>query len=110
MVGPPADAIEPGMAIQIHGIETEKDGGKISSSTEPVTNTVDQAALDEQVHFDNVKLSFLGIYGFATWIDWVLVAISATCAIIAGALIPVTPVWLIMTSCFDWIHIAGMVD
>ncbi|KAL5351398.1 hypothetical protein ACLOAV_003257 [Pseudogymnoascus australis] len=54
--------------------------------------TAEQAFLDEQLHFDNVKLSFIGIYSFATWKDLLLVLISAVCAVIAGALIPVTPV------------------
>jgi ATP-binding cassette subfamily B (MDR/TAP) protein 1 len=100
MVGPSTDAIEPGTAI--HGVsvareglpEAEKDDSKNSSSTvaTPRPVTAEQVTLDEQVQFDIVKLSFFGIYGFATWIDLVLVAISTICAVIGGALIPVTPV------------------
>ncbi len=67
---------------------------KTSSSTVAMPGPViaEQVTLDEQVHFDNVELSFFGIYGFATRIDLVLVAISTICAVIGGALIPVTPV------------------
>jgi ATP-binding cassette subfamily B (MDR/TAP) protein 1 len=100
MVGPPTDAIEPETAIHSvsaawNGLpEAEKDGSKISSSSvvTPGPATAEQVTLDEQVHFDDIKLSFFGIYGFATWIDLVLVAISTICAVIGGALIPVTPV------------------
>lgn len=100
MVGPPTDAIEPETAVNSvstapNGLpETEKEGSKNSSLTvdAPGPVTAEQVTLDEQVHFDDVKLSFFGIYGFATWIDLALVAISTICAVIGGALIPVTPV------------------
>ena len=100
MVGPPTDAIEPETAIHSVSVarnglpEAEKDGSKNLSSTvaTPRPVTAEQVTLDEQVHFDNVKLSFFGIYGFATWIDLLLVAVSTICAVIGGALIPVTPV------------------
>lgn len=100
MVSPPTSAIKPETAIYSvpvaqNGLpEAEKDGSKNPSSTVPTPRpvAVEQVTLDEQVHFDNVKLSFFGIYGFATWIDLVLVAISTICAVIGGALIPVTPV------------------
>jgi hypothetical protein len=100
MVSLPTDAIK--SETEIHSVsvarnglaEAEKDGSENSSSTvaTPGPLTAEQVTLDEQVHFDNVKLSFFGIYGFATWIDLVLVAISTICAVIGGALVPVTPV------------------
>lgn len=54
--------------------------------------TTQEEFLRKQLHFDDVKLSFFGIYTFATWGDLGLVGISAICAIIAGALFPVAPV------------------
>lgn len=53
---------------------------------------VENAALEQQLHFDDNNVSFLGIYRFADSIDVIVVAISTLCAVIAGSLIPITPV------------------
>jgi hypothetical protein len=68
-------------------LEDENIPGKDS-----LVNNVKLGYLDQQLHFENVKLSFIGIYSYATGIDLCLVAISAVFAAIGGALIPVTPV------------------
>ncbi|GAB0134920.1 hypothetical protein EsDP_00003272 [Epichloe bromicola] len=52
----------------------------------------EQAFLRDQLRIDDVNLSFLGIYSYATWLDLVVVAICAVCAIIAGALPPITAI------------------
>lgn len=57
-----------------------------------MTATDEQDFLCKQLHFEDVSLSFIGIYTFASWVDLGLVAISTVCAVIAGALIPVAPV------------------
>ncbi|EGX95969.1 multidrug resistance protein [Cordyceps militaris CM01] len=53
---------------------------------------VEHAALGQQLHFDESHVSFLGIYRFADTVDVLVVTISALCAVIAGALIPITPI------------------
>ncbi|KAL7940157.1 multidrug resistance protein [Trichoderma barbatum] len=68
--------------------------GKISARDDsPITiTTAEQTFLSEQLRFEDVKLSFLGIYSFASWIDLIIVIISTVCAVAAGAIIPVTPI------------------
>ncbi|GAB0139117.1 hypothetical protein EsDP_00007332 [Epichloe bromicola] len=52
----------------------------------------EQAVLASHMHVEDVKLSFLGIYSYAAWTDLAIVAVCAVCAMIAGALVPVTPI------------------
>lgn len=54
---------------------------------------VEHATLERQLHFDENNVSFLGIYRFTDAIDVIVVAVSTVCAVIAGSLIPVTPVY-----------------
>lgn len=65
-----------------------------SASAQFTTNVEppEQAFLREHLRIDDVNLSFLGIFSYATWLDLVVVAICAVCAIIAGALPPITAV------------------
>lgn len=53
---------------------------------------VEHATLERQLHFDENDVSFLELYRFADAIDVIVVAVSTLCAVIAGSLIPVTPV------------------
>lgn len=64
----------------------------MESKTKQFPTNVEQAILQDQLRIDDVKLSFLGIYNYATWLDLAVVAICAVCAIIAGALSPIAAV------------------
>ncbi|KAL7952825.1 multidrug resistance protein [Trichoderma compactum] len=82
--------IEDATVPQDGSTETEKrSDGDDSSNT---ITTAEQTVLSEQLRFDDVKLSFFGIYSFASWIDIIIVIICSVCAVIAGAIIPVTPI------------------
>ncbi|OKL64606.1 hypothetical protein UA08_00562 [Talaromyces atroroseus] len=77
----------------VRNIEAEEVPERDSSVREKdPSDNVELDYLDQQLHFEDVKLSFIGIYSYATRIDLCLVAISTVFAVIGGALIPVTPI------------------
>ncbi|EZF36194.1 hypothetical protein H109_00026 [Trichophyton interdigitale MR816] len=51
----------------------------------------EQEALASQLRVEDVKLSFFSIFSYATWPETVLIAICTICAIVAGSLVPFTP-------------------
>ncbi|KAM5471975.1 putative ABC-type xenobiotic transporter [Microsporum audouinii] len=51
----------------------------------------EQESLASQLRVEDVKLSFLSIYGHAIWSEIALLAICSVCAIVAGGLVPFTP-------------------
>lgn len=52
----------------------------------------EQEALASQLRVEGVKLSFFSIFSYATWPETALIAICTVCAIVAGGLVPFTPV------------------
>ncbi|PHH68591.1 hypothetical protein CDD82_421 [Ophiocordyceps australis] len=101
MAGSPSEASdsdEAGLVVHQTDLPAENNAssqvkphaGKNSSST--VVVSPEQAALERQLRIDPVKLSFLGIYSYATWFDLVIVVVCTICAAAAGALVPVTPI------------------
>lgn len=58
----------------------------------------EQEALASQLRVEDVKLSFFSIFSYATWPETVLIAICTICAIVAGSLVPFTPVILTASS------------
>jgi ATP-binding cassette subfamily B (MDR/TAP) protein 1 len=52
----------------------------------------DDAALQKQIQQDEVKASFLGLYRYASTPDIIIVALSAVCAVLAGACQPLPTV------------------
>lgn len=58
----------------------------------------EQEALASQLRVEDLKLSFTNIFSHATWPETALLAICTVCAMIAGGLVPFTPV--ILTALF----------
>lgn len=42
-----------------------------------------------QLHVPEVKVSFLRLYQYGTTIDFVILAVSTFCAVVAGAILPI---------------------
>ncbi|XWW96038.1 hypothetical protein V2A60_004008 [Cordyceps javanica] len=90
----PASSAEDG-AITGGPAQPAQQGLSITAAATPAFEAhvaVERAALQQQLHFDDSNVSFFGIFRFADSIDVIVVTISTLCAVIAGSLIPVTPI------------------
>jgi len=60
----------------------------------PSSSRQDEEAeiVERQLHFPDVKASFFTLFRYATASDFVVIAISTVCALVAGALIPLPSV------------------
>jgi hypothetical protein len=66
--------------------------GQLRLSSTLELSLSEQERLDEQLHFDRVKISVFDVYHYASKFDVVIAAISAIAALLAGALVPLSPV------------------
>ena len=72
--------------------ENESCNNTIAQEPPAPSLELEKEILDKQLHVEDIKASFFGLYRHATFLDLVLVVVSTFAAIIAGALHPTTPV------------------
>ncbi|PHH65676.1 hypothetical protein CDD81_1762 [Ophiocordyceps australis] len=100
MAGSPSEASdsdETGLVVPDINVAAEEQASPNAKSAAGVDSSVvalspEQALLEKQLRIDPVKLSFFGIYRYASWFDLAIVIVCAICAVVAGALVPVTPI------------------
>ena len=71
-------------------VPVPKDAGKETDEDAALAHLPDHEAaiLKEQLHIPDVKVSFIGLYRYATTNDLLILALSAICAIAGGAIMP----------------------
>ncbi|OAA56796.1 multidrug resistance protein 2 [Cordyceps fumosorosea ARSEF 2679] len=68
------------------------DASPEKGSTTPARSNQEQEIIQRQLHFEEVDSSFFSLFQYATPIDFLVIAISAVFALIAGALVPLPAV------------------